>query len=70
MACNTVKRIRLGVSLGFQIQLVRTEERSKKKKRGRAIFGGNLRHGWGPRMGFGIMIFVGFVSGSSVLLDL
>lgn len=69
MACNTVKRIRLGVSLGFQIQLVRTEERSKKK-RGRAIFGGNLRHGWGPRMGFGIMIFVGFVSGSSVLLDL
>lgn len=68
MACNTVKRIRLGVSLGFQIQSVRAEERRKKKSR--AIFGGNLRHGWGPRMGFGIMIFVGFVSGSSVLLDL
>lgn len=40
MACNTVKRIRLGVSLGFQIQLVRTEERSKKKKEVELYLGG------------------------------
>jgi hypothetical protein len=66
VACNAVKRIRLGVSQVFDFcsWLDLTE---KEKKNGRAIFGGYLRHGLGAVNAFHLLGLCFRVSSSLAL---